>query len=462
MEQRTNFVQRLWHAGTQPTQTNYLNRKIVITNQIAWLQTIMSGSYMLSLWVSLPVLGWISTTFFLTNILILWFNYARFTSLSRIILAIYPSVEAALYHGMAVNADDPLSTPLYMNFMLACLYPFMVFGWRERWMLLLTALVGAIGFLAFPAYADLIPKLLTPQDIAQNKETETSVYVTVILSMYVMMTIQLFDNYKATKMHSELREQSEAQNQEMAKSQAQLNETFRELEQKRRQEKQQGQISYWLTQINDILHTASHATDVYSRLISQIVEALEVNQGGIYSVNYESQEDIYIELTASYAYERQKFEVQRIELGEGLLGQSYLEKEKVLLTDIPPNYTKITSGLGAATPAFLAIIPLKINENIEGFIEMASFERLEDFKIEFLERAGESIASFMTSEKAQRRTQKLLEQSQRQAEELRLKEEEMRQNVEELRATQEKIEQKEREYIQQIKALQKELKSLQK
>ena len=174
-------------------------------------------------------------------------------------------------------------------------------------------------------------------------------------------------------------------------------------------------------------------------VVSQMVRYLEANQAGIFIINNSNPEDITLELTACYAYERQKYLKKQVKPGEGLVGQCYLEKQSIYLAQTPEDYIKITSGLGGARPRNLFIAPLKFKDDVYGVIEIASFRKFEPHEMEFVEKTAESIASAISSVQTTERTNKLLEESQLVTEQLRAQEEEMRQNLEELAATQEEM-----------------------
>ena len=130
---------------------------------------------------------------------------------------------------------------------------------------------------------------------------------------------------------------------------------------------------------------------------------------------------------------------KRIQVGEGVTGQCIQEKGTVYMCDIPNDYMKITSGLGDALPRHLLVVPLRLDEQIFGAVELASFQAIEPHHIEFVEKLGESIASTISAAKINSHTRKLLDETQVQAEQMRAQEEEMRQNMEELSATQEEM-----------------------
>jgi GAF domain-containing protein len=220
-------------------------------------------------------------------------------------------------------------------------------------------------------------------------------------------------------------------------------------EEKKRQWANEG-----LTKFVEILRSSSdNISELGDKIISALVKYTKSNQGGLYILNDDEENNKHLELISMFAFDIKKFEKQTVKLGEGVLGQTFLERETTYLRDIPEEYVRITSGLGDATPKAILMVPLKVDLEVYGIVELASFKEYEDHEIAFVERLGETIASTLASVRAAQKNKTLIEQFQQQTEEMRAQEEEMRQNMEELQATQEEIARKERTYIARIQEL---------
>lgn len=231
----------------------------------------------------------------------------------------------------------------------------------------------------------------------------------------------------------------------------------REAEEKRVEEEK---VRIWTmnghTVVNDILRENQHKIDILAdTLLQKIIEYIDLNQGGIFLVNQEDENKL--NLVASYAYDRKKFLDKTIELGEGLVGTCAIEQKTIYMTDIPDNYIHIGSGLGDAKPSSLIIVPLIINEKFYGVIELASFRKLKEHEVAFIEKTAENIASTISVAQITINTANLLEQHKMQSEELSAQEEEMRQNMEELQATQEESARRERDLTEKVQELEQKL-----
>lgn len=219
------------------------------------------------------------------------------------------------------------------------------------------------------------------------------------------------------------------------------------------EERQRNWVTEGLAKFVDILRADNDDIQKLSdNILRNLVKYLKANQGWLFVVNNNDPNNHFLELNACYAYERKKFVEKQIGIGEGLVGQAYLEKETIYMIDIPREYSHITSGLGEAVPGAILIVPLKVNDEIFGVIELGTFQKIPDYQIKFVEKLGESIASTIANTKVNERTKILLQQTQEQTEQLRSQEEEMRQNMEELHATQEEMQRKATEIENRIDA----------
>ncbi|MGQ1945622.1 PAS domain S-box protein [Geofilum sp. OHC36d9] len=221
-------------------------------------------------------------------------------------------------------------------------------------------------------------------------------------------------------------------------------ESKQEQQRRRIEEEQRNWVTKGLAEFGEILRKSSDNLEELSyQIIRYLVNYMNINQGGVFLLENRKNGEQYFEMTACFAFDRRKYADKIINWGEGLIGRCGLEKETILLTDVPDDYIHITSGLGEANPGTILLVPLKTNDELYGVIELASFKVLEDFEIGLVEKSAESIASTIAMVKTNIQTNKLLRETQIQAEKMAQQEEELRQNLEEMRATQEESDRRE-------------------
>ncbi len=148
-----------------------------------------------------------------------------------------------------------------------------------------------------------------------------------------------------------------------------------------------------------------------------------------------------LRLLASYGYTKRKRVANRFKLGESLVGQAALERESIVITEPPPDYVKIASGLGEAAPREIAVLPVLFEDRVMAVIELASFERFSDVQRTFMDQLAETIGVVINTINATMRTEELLRQSQALTAELRERQEELQAQQEELKRANGELEQ---------------------
>ncbi|MCW5316194.1 HAMP domain-containing protein [Nostoc sp. KVJ3] len=166
--------------------------------------------------------------------------------------------------------------------------------------------------------------------------------------------------------------------------------------------------------------------ETVSKLILSELAPLVGAQHGVFFLMESAEHTPYLKLISSYAYRERRHLANRFHLGEGLVGQCALEKERILLTDVPSDYVRITSGLGEASPLNAVVLPVLFEGQVTAVIELASFRRFSEIHLTFFDQLTESIAIVLNTIAASMRTEELLKQSQSLAEELQTQQSELR------------------------------------
>lgn len=213
-----------------------------------------------------------------------------------------------------------------------------------------------------------------------------------------------------------------------------------------REDKKINWVSEGLAQLGEVLRSEREDVGELSFLIIQkLVNYMKMEMGSLFVTNDSDPQDLKLELAASYAFDRRKFNTLSLEWGEGLPGTCAQEKEQIFITDVPADYFDVSSALGSAKPNCILLVPLKVADRVAGVIELATVRLLRPFEIEFVESLSERIASSLLAVRSNERTALLLEQSQSQAEILKEQDSALRENLEKLEQAQQDSSKKESE-----------------
>jgi PAS domain-containing protein len=214
-------------------------------------------------------------------------------------------------------------------------------------------------------------------------------------------------------------------------------------------------------QIGEILRMHNDVNLLSYQVLEALIKYIDVVQGVFYIFDDETE---LLRISASYAYNRKKYLTSELRIGEGLVGQAAIERDIIYRTEIPEYYLTITSGiLGEKKPDSLLIVPLFMEDKLQGAFEFASVKKFKPHEIDFVKGIAEIVARTFYNLKITEKTERLLRESQEMTQELKENEEELRQNAEEMRLTQEELEKTNthlEEKIQEVNQSQKRLYSL--
>ncbi|MDX6410179.1 MAG: hypothetical protein QOE13_3250, partial [Gaiellaceae bacterium] len=199
-----------------------------------------------------------------------------------------------------------------------------------------------------------------------------------------------------------------------------LNEMIRNLRETTRQNIEQDWLKTNLERFTRMLQGQRDLAAVSSMILSELAPLVSAQHGVFYSMTSPSNgSEPVLELQAGYGFEERRHLSTSFRVGEGLVGQCAKEKKRILLTDVPADYVRINSGLGASPPLNIIVLPVLFEGSVRAVVELASFSPFSVNHQAFLDQLPESIGLVLNTIEANTLTENLLERSQTLTEELR-------------------------------------------
>jgi signal transduction histidine kinase/DNA-binding response OmpR family regulator/HAMP domain-containing protein len=214
-----------------------------------------------------------------------------------------------------------------------------------------------------------------------------------------------------------------------------INEMIRNLKETTLTNKEQDWLKTNLAKFSRMLQGQKDRVAVGNLILGELAPVVSAQHGMLFTMEHPKDEagtqPPFLKLLASYAYDEIK-SVETLALGQGLVGQCAKDKQKIVLSQVPENYIKISSSLGQTSPENILILPVLFEGQVKGVMELASLERFSPTHQVFLDQLMESIGIVLNTIEANMRTEDLLEQSQSLAKQLQSRQEELQKTNQEL------------------------------
>jgi signal transduction histidine kinase/HAMP domain-containing protein/CheY-like chemotaxis protein len=210
-----------------------------------------------------------------------------------------------------------------------------------------------------------------------------------------------------------------------------INEMIRNLKDTTQKYTEQDWLKTNLAKFSRMLQGQKDLVTVGELILSELAPVVGVQQAEFYVLDA-SGEVPKLRLFASYASGGQPTHGKQLDLGEGLVGQCAITKQKILLSNVPSQAFRIASGLAEDAAMDVLVLPVVFENQVRGVLELASLERFNPVHRAFLDQLTESIGIVINTIEANTRTEDLLTQSQTLAEELQSRQQELQQTNHEL------------------------------
>ncbi|MEW2136594.1 HAMP domain-containing protein [Streptomyces sp. NPDC005409] len=227
---------------------------------------------------------------------------------------------------------------------------------------------------------------------------------------------------------------------EVAELKDNINSMVGSLRETTRANQEQDWLKSNLAQISGLMQGHRDLAVVAELVMDELTPLVDASYGAFY-LGEEIDGQAGLTLIGSFGRPAESPAALRVRHGETLVGQA-ARSRRILTTDNVPAGYLISSGLGHATPAHLIVLPIVVEDQVLGVIELASFAPFTPVHRDFLGRLMETIGVNVNTIVANARTDELLGESQRLTAELRARSEELQVQQEELQRSNAELEEK--------------------
>ncbi len=234
---------------------------------------------------------------------------------------------------------------------------------------------------------------------------------------------------------------------EVAELKDNINQMIANLRDTTKRNEEQDWLKTNLARISGLMQGQRDLRNVTQLIMSELTPTVSALHGAFYLAEPPAESGnsddapTRLRLIASYGYQPRDGAPRSFALGESLVGQTAVERKSILITDAPPGYISVSSGLGEALPVNIIVMPILFEERVLGVIELASLKPYSEIHLTFLEQLMATLGVVLNTITANMRTEQLLQQSQSLTQELQTQSEELQRRQEALKRSNTELEQ---------------------
>ncbi|WP_217142461.1 HAMP domain-containing protein [Streptomyces sp. AC627_RSS907] len=228
---------------------------------------------------------------------------------------------------------------------------------------------------------------------------------------------------------------------EVAELKDNINSMVESLRETTRANQEQDWLKTNLARISGLMQGQRDLPVVAELIMDELVPLVSAQYGAFYLAE-DGDDGPELRLVGSYGCPEGAARPTRIAFGRTLVGQAARSRRTIVVDDLPPGYVTISSGLGEVVPTALVLVPIVVEGQVLGVIELASVAPFTQINRDFLELLMETIGVNVNTIVANARTDELLAESQRLTAELQARSAELQVQQEELQRSNAELEEK--------------------